>query len=83
MATVAETILQQLGGQRFIVMTGAKNLMSDDSRERGSLIFKVGHNDQGVTHVRITLTNNDTYRMEFMKVRGLKCTTLATSVEVS
>jgi len=70
--TVANTILQQLGGSRFLVMTGAKNLIGSDD----SLTMKIGSNAAGVTHVRITLTKFDTYRMEFLKVRGTKITTL-------
>jgi hypothetical protein len=75
--TVAETILQQLGGQRFIVMTGARNFLANDARERGSLTFKISSamTRDRITHVRITLGENDTYTMEGLKVRGVKCTT--------
>lgn len=30
--SVAETILQQLGGQRFTAMTGSKNYLADGNR---------------------------------------------------
>jgi phosphotransferase system IIB component len=75
--TVAETILQQLGGQRFIVMTGARNFMSNSERERGSLTFKLPRQMTrgGITHVRITLNAQDTYNMEGLKVRGVNCST--------
>jgi hypothetical protein len=62
----ATTIYQQLGGQRFSVMTGAKNFGGTEN----SLSFKVGRNAGGVTHVKITLTPMDEYNMEFLAVRG-------------
>lgn len=74
---VAQTILAQLGGNKFLAMTGARNLVSDAQRERGALTMKVGRNAHGVTHVRVTLTNADTYRLETLKVRGLDCRPVA------
>lgn len=65
---VAQTILQQLGGNRFVVMTGASNLLG---RPDG-LSFKVGRNPKGVTHVRVTLTAMDDYTVEFLRIRGTK-----------
>lgn len=63
---VAQTILNQLGGGRFIAMTGASNLTG---RPDG-LSFKIGRNSKKVTHVRITLTAMDDYTVEFLNVRG-------------
>lgn len=63
---VAQTILSQLGGSRFITMTGASNLTG---RENG-LTFKIGRNASKITHVRVTLTAMDNYQVEFLKVRG-------------
>jgi hypothetical protein len=63
---VAHTILNQLGGNRFLAMTGAKNLLG---RPDG-LSFKVGTNAKKVSHVRITITPADLYTVEFMQVRG-------------
>lgn len=63
--TVALTILQQLGGNRFTVMTGSKNYLSTEN----SLAFKVGRNAKKVTHVRITLTPDDLYDVEFLDCR--------------
>lgn len=64
--TVATTILAQLGGNRFVAMTGSKNFMG---RPDG-LTFKTGRNPKGVTHVRVTLTPADLYNVEFLKIRG-------------
>ena len=58
---VASVILQQLGGKRFTGMTGAKNLVADET----SLRFALPRNPKKVTHVQIDLTPSDTYRMIF------------------
>lgn len=55
-------ILKQLGGNRFIMMTGAKNFGYSDNH----MSFKVGRNSKKVSHVRITLTEMDLYKMEFL-----------------
>ena len=67
MGQVATTILQQLGGNKFIAMTGAKNF---GSIEKG-LSFKIGRNSSGYNHVKIVLNSLDLYDMHFIKVR--KC----------
>ena len=64
---IANTILAQLGGNRFLAMTGATNLLGGEN----SLQFKIGRNDAKVTHVRITLNASDLYDVEFFNVRGL------------
>ena len=65
-AQIAKTILQQLGGNKFIAMTGAKNL----GHTNKGLQMKIGRNSKGITHVKVTLTSMDTYEVEFIKVRG-------------
>jgi len=69
---VGQTILQQLGGRRFIAMTGAKNFVNLNTKEygRGGLAFKIGRNAKGVTHVRIVLTGADLYSIDYLAVRG-------------
>ena len=59
----AEIILGQLGGNRFVAMTGAKEFVYD----RTSLRFKLPRNGSKATHCKITLTPADYYRMEFIK----------------
>ena len=60
----AQTILNQLGGNRFVAMTGCSNFGSTPS----SLSFKL---PRGVankaTHCVITLDASDTYTVEFVK----------------
>jgi hypothetical protein len=60
---VAETILKQLGGQKFIVMTGSKNFIAGDY----SLSFKLSRNGSKANYCRITLNGKDLYDMEFFK----------------
>ena len=69
-AKTYEVILQQLGGNKFIAMTGAKNLGT--SGKKNNLSFSIGRNSKGITHVLITLTSMDTYDMEFITMRGTK-----------
>ena len=63
---VAKTILQQLGGNKFIAMTGAKNFGSS----KNSLQFKIGKNSKSISHVIITLKSSDLYDVEFIRMRG-------------
>ena len=60
--SVAFTILQQLGGNRFMAMTGVKKLGWNDS---GVLTFKFPRK-KGLMYCRITLTSLDLYHMEFL-----------------
>ncbi len=77
----AEMIFEQMGGYKFIAMTGAKNLASDNK----SLSFKLPSNfaDNGINHVRITLNGNDLYDLEFWKIRGLNAVKLSEESNVS
>lgn len=62
--SVAETILQQLGGNRFIVMTGAKNFLSDGN----TLRMQLPRNRSRANRLFITLDEgSDTYKMRFFR----------------
>lgn len=69
----AQTILSQLGGNRFAAMTGAKNFVAIDD----GLTFKIGRNAKSVSHVTITLNGLDLYDVKFIRCRGTKITTVA------
>jgi hypothetical protein len=62
---IAQTILQQLGGSRFVKMTGAKDLLGDEN----SLLFRLPERfaRDGINKVRITLDLSDTYTITFLK----------------
>ncbi len=75
---ISKIILEQLGGNKFIAMTGAKNFVGG----KKSLSFKIGDNCKKVTHVRITLSDKDLYDMEFLKIRGIKVSVLNKSEDL-
>ena len=62
--TVAKTILEQLGGNKFRMMTGAKNFMGFAE----GLVMKIGRNSSNSNYLKITLNSMDTYDMEFAKL---------------
>jgi hypothetical protein len=72
---VAKTILQQLGGGAFVVMTGAHSFVFDASVVQ--LKFKAPATN-GANCLRIELEPTDTYRVEFWKVRGANAAKVTT-----
>jgi hypothetical protein len=64
--TIAKTILEQLGGNKFLVMTGARNLLAGPN----TLSFRLPARfaKDGITLVKISLDVTDTYTMSFKKV---------------
>jgi hypothetical protein len=72
---IGQEILAQLGGNKFRVMTGAKNFCA---LPEGGLFFNIGRfHGVKTTSVNITLNANDLYDMEFFSVRGVKLKVLA------
>lgn len=63
----AGEILKQLGGNRFIAMTGAKNFVRDNKRRQIS--FKIGRNAKRINGVRIRLNSMDTYDIQFLRLK--------------
>lgn len=66
--TVAATILHQLGGRRFVYMTGVTNLVASDD----ALVMKLKTRgickaQNGASHMRVTLNAMDTYDVAFFK----------------
>lgn len=81
MASVAQTILDQLGSGKFAVMTGAKNFVGSAN----GLTFKLpGKNfcKNDINCVRVILDPTDTYTMQFLKIRGTKVTTVKEVTDV-
>lgn len=60
---VADIILDQLGGNKFVVMTGSKNFVSDGNTMRMTL----AKNASKANRLWITLEADDTYTMRFFK----------------
>lgn len=77
--TCAQTILAQLGGNKFRAMTGANNFVGGDR----SLSFRLpgggGFCKDGINLVRIELTPADDYTVTYMRTRGMKMTTVEKS----
>lgn len=76
---VARVILQQLGGQRFIAMTGASSFSSGPD----VLTFRLPKNPKGVKAVRIVLDPSDTYTLETLRQRPFPDCTVETVKKVS
>jgi hypothetical protein len=64
---IANIIYNQLGANRFAMMTGAKNFVAGDD----FLMFSIGKNQSVYNKVRITLTPDDLYDVEFFKMNRL------------
>jgi len=60
---IATTILTQLGGRKFAVMTGSK----DFSVIKNGLTMKLAVNPSKANRLDITLNGDDTYTMRFYK----------------
>lgn len=69
--TTAQTILAQLGGNRFLAMTGAKDLVHTGK----GLQFSIGRGASNKANkVVVTLTDADLYNVRFVSIRGTKIT---------
>jgi hypothetical protein len=66
--TVAKTIFSQLGGSRFTSMTGASKFVSTEN----GVEFHIPNAAKKITRVRIELTPQDTYTMQFLNCRMVK-----------
>ncbi len=64
--TVATTILEQLGGRRFLVMTGARYLLA----HAAALSFQLPSNfaKNGINRVRVDLNSHDLYDVTFSRL---------------
>lgn len=58
---VAKTILEQLGGNKFVVMTGSKNFLAGENFIRMNLT----RNKAKAKWLKITLNGKDLYDMDF------------------
>lgn len=68
---VADIILDQLGGNKFVVMTGSKNFVADGNTLRMTL----AKNASKANRLWITLEADDTYTMRFFKYTAPKLNT--------
>lgn len=67
--SVANTILDQLGNNKFIAMTGAKQFVGSED----SLTFRLPRGSKlGINMVRIKLNDDDLYDIEFGTFRKME-----------
>lgn len=65
---IAKTILEQLGGNKFIAMTGSKKIVALENGIRMQLV----NNMSGANYLEITLNGLDLYNMKFYHFRPLR-----------
>jgi len=63
--TIAQTILEQIGGNKFIAMTGASHFIDDGN----TLRMNLAKNMSKANRLYITLDFDDTYTMHFFYYR--------------
>ena len=75
--TIATEILNQLGGSRFVAMTGAKHLAVTGTGN--GLAFQLPRRfaKSGINAVRIELLPSDTYQVKFIKFTSTSIKTVA------
>lgn len=67
----ATITIEQLGGRKFIAMTGSKNFLRGEVSETNPkpwLRMDLSKNNAGANRLKITLEANDTYTLEFYKM---------------
>lgn len=78
MSEVGKIILEQLGGNKFIAMTGARAFLGIPNGLSFQLPGGGGRVRKGINNVQIILKGDDTYTMYFSRRRGLTFANVAT-----
>jgi len=63
--SVVKVIYNQIGGNRFKTMTGARNFVNHGN----ALSFRIPRTNS-INYIKITLDADDTYSMEFGRIHG-------------
>ena len=79
---VAHTIVEQLGGSKFIVMTGARRFVGSPTGITFALPGTGGFTKHSINRVRIELTPADTYTVTFFRVHGIRIVTVSQHEDV-
>ena len=79
--SVAQTILRQLGGNKFVTMTGAKQLIVYP--DALSFQLPAGTTKNKANYVKITLNKNDLYDVSFCKIFRLEMRELSRFDDIS
>jgi hypothetical protein len=81
-SAIAETILEQLGGNRFLAMTGARDFVaSETTAGETALQFRLPRKFNGGNKLRITLRASDEYAVEFWHVKGTNIFQVGETIE--
>ena len=67
-STGIDQIMYDLGGDNFIRMTGCSDFFIDSNREDPWLRMTIPRNPGNVNRLEITLSSDDTYKLEFYKM---------------
>jgi len=76
-----KTLLKQLGGNGFIAMTGAKNFIKI-AEDTISFRLPINFAKNKSNLIKITLNEKDTYNIDFIRVRGLKFSSIKKEKDV-
>lgn len=77
--SVGQIILQQLGGNKFIAMTGAKDFVRSDAGQWLQFKLPARFAKDKINCVKITLTPADLYDIEYLYIRGFEVKTVRKS----
>lgn len=66
MMEISKLILSQLGGSRFIAMTGSKNFIGS----KNTLTMRLTRNKLNAKYLKISLNGMDTYDLEFSTTKN-------------
>ena len=72
---VANTIIAQLGGEKFLAMTGAKDIFAMEEGVTFKIPGTMTRNN--INYIRIFLDPSDTYTVEFWKYEKMRGNKLA------
>lgn len=79
----ADIILSQLGGNKFLAMTGSKNLgYGWDKSGNPYLSMSLARNRSKAQYLRITLNGSDLYDLVFMRFTGERLVTVAEKTDI-
>ena len=79
--SVAQTILRQLGGNKFVTMTGAKQLITYP--DALSFQLPAGTTKNKANYVKVTINKNDLYGVSFCKIFRLEMRELSSFDDIS
>lgn len=75
---IAKIILAQLGGNKFLTMTGAYCLTSDKNK----FMFRLRTRSPYPNYVSITLNSMDTYDVKFCRIHGMNFKELSSYTDI-